>query len=164
METVATGLDRLPYAIAPLADGRILVTEKTHGLRIVSADGKLSALIRGTPQAYDDGFELPGLKIVYGMGYLMDVALHPDYRKNGWIHLHYTDRCSNCNEASRKSSLPASMNMLVRGRIRNGEWTDQQTIWRTDIKNYTVAAGVGTGAFALWTGAFWLSRKRQARR
>ena len=56
IETFATGIDRLPYSIAPLPDGRILLTEKAHGLRIVSKSGELSEPIRGTPQAYDDGF------------------------------------------------------------------------------------------------------------
>src|SRR5262249_7407408 len=138
IETVATGIDRLPYSIAPLPDGRILVTEKARGLRIVAKGGELSAPIRGAPQADDDGFVMPGLKIVYGEGYLLDVRLHPDYAKNGWIYLSYTDRCKDCNAASRAAKLPASMVMLVRGRIKDGEWVDQQTIWHTDIDNYTV--------------------------
>src|SRR5690606_28830216 len=65
VETVTEGLDPLPYSIAPLPDGRILVTEKTQGLRIVSRDGALSELVTGTPKVYDDGFEMPGLLIVY---------------------------------------------------------------------------------------------------
>ena len=152
IETVATGIDRLPFSIAPLPDGRILVTEKTRGLRIVSPDGTLSELIRGTPHPYDDGFEMPGLRIVYGLGYLMDVAPHPDYLKNGWIYLHYTDRCSNCNEASRKSGRPVSMNALIRGRIRNGEWVDQQSIWRTDIENYTAMPDMAAGGRIAFDG------------
>jgi aldose sugar dehydrogenase len=39
VETVAEGIDPLPYSIAPLPDGRILLTEKTQGLRIVSRGG-----------------------------------------------------------------------------------------------------------------------------
>jgi hypothetical protein len=39
-----------------------------------------------------------------------------------------------------------------------------QTIHRADPVLYTVAAGVGGSAFALWAGAFWLSRRRQAMR
>ncbi|MEJ1966694.1 MAG: PQQ-dependent sugar dehydrogenase [Gammaproteobacteria bacterium] len=136
-EAVATGLNALPYSIAPLPDGRILLTEKTRGLSIVSPGGKRSEPIRGTPQACDDGFEMPGVQLVYGLGYLLDIAPHPDYEKNGWLYLSYTDRCSNCNVASRQSGHPVSMNALVRGRIRNGEWVDQQSIWRTDIENYT---------------------------
>src|SRR5690606_36867499 len=98
VELVADGLDRLPYSISPMPDGRILVTEKARALRIVSPDGTLSEPVRGTPPAFDDGFEVPGLRIVYGLGYLLDVALHPDYAENGWIYLSYTERCSGCNE------------------------------------------------------------------
>jgi glucose/arabinose dehydrogenase/cytochrome c5 len=137
IETLIEGLDPLPYSIAPLPDGRLLLTEKTRGLSIVSPGGAQSELVRGTPQAYDDGFEVPGILLVYGTGYLLDVAPHPAYAENGWIYLHYTDRCSDCNAASRASQRPVSMNKVVRGRIRDGEWVDQQTIWETDLENYT---------------------------
>jgi len=80
---------------------------------------------------------MPGVQLFMGVGYILDVALHPDYAKNGWIYLSYTDRCTDCNAASRQSHRPVSMNALVRGRIKNGEWVDQQTIWRADIENYT---------------------------
>ncbi len=129
-----------------------MVTEKGHGLRIVSSDGKLSELIRGTPKVYDDGFLMPGLKIVYGMGYLLDVALHPDYQKNGWIYLSYTDRCNDCNEVSRKTKRPVSMNKLIRGRIRDGEWVDQETIWSTDIEKYTGMIDMAAGGRIAFDG------------
>jgi glucose/arabinose dehydrogenase len=145
IETVVTGLDPLPYSIAPLPDGSILLTEKTRGLSIISPSGKQSELIKGTPKAYDDGFEVPGILLVFGQGYLLDVAPHPDYAKNGWIYLHYTDRCSDCNEASRKSRRPVSMNAVVRGRIRNGEWVDQQSIWKMDIDSYTPTPDMAAG-------------------
>ena len=54
LDVVATGIDRLPYAISPLPDGSVLVTEKMRGLRVVSPQGKLSELITGTPEVYDD--------------------------------------------------------------------------------------------------------------
>jgi glucose/arabinose dehydrogenase len=152
IETVASGLDPLPFSIAPLPDGQILLTEKTRGLSIVSASGEQSALIKGTPRVYDDGFELPGLLLVYGMGYLLDVAPHPDYAKNGWIYLHYTDRCNGCNTASRQVGRPVSMNVLIRGRIENGEWVDQQTIWRTDIENYTAVPDMAAGGRIAFDG------------
>ncbi len=145
IETVVSGLDSLPYSIAPLADGRILLAEKTRGLSTISPSGEQSALIRGTPQAHDDGFEIPGILLVYGMGYLLDVAPHPDYAENGWIYLAYTDRCTACNAASRQSNRPVSMNALIRGRIENGEWVDQQPVWRTDVENYTSMPDMAAG-------------------
>jgi glucose/arabinose dehydrogenase len=37
------------------------------------------------------------------------------------------------------------MNKLVRGRIVNGEWIDQETIWSADIETYTPMPDMGTG-------------------
>jgi glucose/arabinose dehydrogenase len=151
-EIVASGIDRLPYSIAPLPDGSILVTEKTKGLRIVAADGKLSELVRGTPAVFDDGFDVPGIRLVYGQGYLMDVVPHPDYARNGWIYLHYSERCSDCNKSSREIKRPVSMNKVIRGRIRNGEWVDQQTIWAADIEHYTAMPDMAAGGRLAFDG------------
>jgi glucose/arabinose dehydrogenase len=145
IETVAAGLDPLPFSIAPLPDGRILLSEKTRGLSVISADGGQSKLVPGTPEAYDDGFEVPGVLLTYGLGWIMDVAPHPDFAENGWIYLHYGDRCSDCNTASRESGRPVSMNKLIRGRIENGEWVDEQTIWSADIETYTGMPDMGAG-------------------
>ena len=153
IETVTTGLDPLPFSIAPLPDGRILLTEKTRGLSIISRDGQQSELIRGTPLAYDDGFEIPGILLTFGLGWLMDVAPHPDYEENGWIYLAYGDRCTDCNAASRAAGRPVSMNMLIRGRIEDGEWVDSETIWRADIEAYTVVPDMAAGGRIAFDGA-----------
>ena len=137
IETVATGLDPFPFSIAPLPDGSILVTEKTRGLRIVSPEGAVYGLVEGTPTAYDDSMEIPGLEYIIGTGWLMDVAIDPGYADNGWVYLHYGDRCSDCNELSRTIGAPVSMNKLVRGRIRGGRWLDEQVVWQTRIEQYT---------------------------
>lgn len=152
VEVVATGLTSLPYSIAPLPDGTWLLSEKTGGLRIISGDGRQSDPIRGTPQTFNDGFQVPGVLLVYGMGYLLDAAPHPEYAKNGWIYLAFTERCSDCNAASRKSKQPASMVKLVRGRIRNGEWVDQQVVWKTDIENYTSMPDMAAGGRVAFDG------------
>jgi len=145
VEIVAEGIDPLPYSIAPLPDGRILVTEKTQGLRIVARNGALSEPIRGTPRTFDDGFEVPGLRLVYGQGYLLDVALHPDYAENGWVYLSYTDRCDDCNVASRSSGRPVSMVALIRGRIDDGAWIDDEVIWKADVERYTAMPDMAAG-------------------
>jgi glucose/arabinose dehydrogenase len=152
IETLISGLDPLPYSIAPLPDGSLLLTEKTRGMSIVSATGQRSELIRGAPKAYDDGMEIQGILLVFGQGYLLDVALHPDYEKNGWIYLTYTDRCSDCTAMSKVAKRPASMVAVVRGRIKNGEWIDQQPIWNTSLEHYSVAPDMAAGGRLAFDG------------
>jgi glucose/arabinose dehydrogenase len=56
------------------------VTERAGALRILSADGKLSPAVAGLPAVY-----------VEGQGGLLDVALDPDYAKNGLIYWTYAE-------------------------------------------------------------------------
>jgi glucose/arabinose dehydrogenase len=141
IETVASGLHPWPFSIAPLPDGGFLVTEKMRGVRIVSADGKLSPLIEGTPPAHDDAFDL--LDLHYGTGWLLDVALHPDYAQNGWVYLHLGDRCEDCD---------TSMNKLIRGRIQDGRWVDEQTIWSAAPETYTDTPDMAAGGRICFDG------------
>ncbi len=141
IEIVARDLHPWPFSIAPLPDGRILLTEKTRGLSIISIGGEQSELIQGTPPTHDDGFELASL--IHGTGWMMDVALHPEYAENGWIYLHFGDRCSDCD---------SSMNKLVRGRVEDGRWIDEETIWRADAGTYTQTPDVGAGGRTSFDG------------
>ncbi len=135
LEVVASGLGPRPFSIAPLPDGRILLSEKSQGLRILSADGQPSEPIEGTPPAHGDGIALPD-GLVYGHGWMLDVALHPEYEANGWVYLQFGDRCETC---------ATSMNKLVRGRIVEGRWVDQETVWEADPASYTDGSDIGAG-------------------
>jgi len=150
VELVADGLDPMPFAIAPLPDGRILLSERMRGLRIIGTDGSVSPPIRGTPPVYADSTVFLGQ--VMGLGWLLDVALHPDYQKNGWIYLHHTDRCSDCNAQSRRSKRPVSMNRLIRGRIRDGAWVDQEVLWQADPETYTDTSDLAAGGRIAFDG------------
>jgi aldose sugar dehydrogenase len=78
VETITKDLSN-PWGIAFLPDGRILVTERRGEIRIVK-DGKLLAeKITGVPDVYAEG-----------QGGLLDIQLHPDYAKNGWIYMTYS--------------------------------------------------------------------------
>jgi len=143
VETVAEGLDPMPFSIALLPDGRILLSERMRGLSIIGKDGKPSAPITGTPAVYADSTLFLGQ--VQGLGWMLDVALDPQYGKNGWIYLHHTDRCSDCNDLSRRSHRPVSMNRLIRGRIRDGAWIDQEILWQADIATYTDTSDLAAG-------------------
>jgi len=146
LETVVADLEPLPFSIAPLPDGRILVTEKTHGVRIIGADGKKSELVEGTPAAYDDVYRLESrIDIERGMGWLFDIDLHPNYEENGWIYLYHSDRCEGCNQISKEQERAVSMNRLVRGRLEDERWVDQEIIWQAPIEDYFFAGDVGAG-------------------
>ena len=144
LETVIEDLDPLPYAIDPLPDGRILLTEKKRGLTLISAEGEQSGLIAGALEGYDDA--RVGGDLRSGNDWILDVETHPDFEDNGWIYLSYADRCSDCNELSRSGEKrPVSMVKLVRGRIRDGQWVDVETLWAADLETYTTFAELTHG-------------------
>jgi glucose/arabinose dehydrogenase len=123
---VSEGLEN-PWAIAFLPDGRKLVTEKSGRLRIVSADGKLDPVaIEGLPEV-----------IEHGQGGLLEVALHPDYSKNGWVYLGLSD-------GTRGDGGVRCTTAVVRGRIKDHRWTDQEWIYRPDEK-FRSASGAHFG-------------------
>ena len=78
VDTITTELKN-PWGMAFLPDGRTLVTERAGEIRIIK-DGKLlDEKIQGVPAVY-----------AHGQGGLMDIQLHPDFAKNGWIYLSYS--------------------------------------------------------------------------
>ena len=86
----------------------MLVTERPGRLRIVEK-GQLLPAVSGTPTVW-----------VRQDGGLFDVEVHPDYARNGWIYLAYS-------EAGPKES---SMTAVVRGKIKDNAWVEQQTIYK----------------------------------
>ncbi len=151
-ETVVADLDPLPYSIAPLPDGRILLTEKMRGLSVISPQGEQSDLVAGAPTGYDDAPS--GGILRFGNGWILDVAPHPEFEENGWIYLSYGDRCSDCNEVSRGAGKPpVSALKLVRGRIRDGRWVDEETLWAVDKKLYAPGTDMAAGGRIAFDGA-----------
>ena len=114
IETVADGLDT-PWGFEFLPDGRILVSERPGRLRFVTPGRGLGEPIRGVPRVW-----------VKQDGGLLDVALHPDYARNGWIYLGY----------STQGPGETSMTALVRGRVQDGAWVDQEFVYRPTPELY----------------------------
>ena len=79
--TVTSGLAH-PWSLAFLPDGRMLVTERPGRLRVLAKDGTLD------PKPVDG---LPRID-AQGQGGLLDVAVHPDFARNGWIYWTYAQR------------------------------------------------------------------------
>ncbi|MEX5688068.1 MULTISPECIES: PQQ-dependent sugar dehydrogenase [Pseudomonas] len=77
---IVEGLEH-PWALAFLPDRQgMLVTERPGNLRVVSADGKLSAPLDGVPTVW-----------AKGQGGLLDVALSPDFKQDRTVYLSYAE-------------------------------------------------------------------------
>ena len=140
MEVVARDLET-PWGLAFLPDGRLLVTERPGRLRIVH-NGKMLPPVSGTPAVWE--------RQDAGM---FDVEVHPEYAKNGWIYLSYSEPqpdytpppapagdAQGARQGGRGSQTPSipSMTVVVRGRINDrNEWVDQHFIYRPSLDLYT---------------------------
>jgi aldose sugar dehydrogenase len=69
-----------PWAMTFLPDGRMLITEKSGILYLVSADGKQRTRVDGMPRVADEG-----------QGGLMDVVLHPGFAQNRLVYFSYSE-------------------------------------------------------------------------
>ncbi len=132
IETVVADGLRIPWAIAFLPDGRKLVTERPGTLRLIDAEGDLDPRpVEGTPDV-----------IHHGQGGLMEVAVHPDFAENGWIYLGFADGTRERREGGRDEVR--TITSIVRGRIKDHQWVDQEWIYRPDREFFT-GAGVHFG-------------------
>ena len=107
VETVATGLSH-PWGLAFLPDGRMLVTERSGTLRLVSKDGKLSPALSGVPKV-----------VVAGQGGLLDVAIDPDFKSNNLVYLTYSE-----------PGEGGAGTAVARARLGDGGLEDLKVIWR----------------------------------
>lgn len=79
IKQIAGGLQQ-PWGLVFLPDGKMLVTEKPGRMRIVDADGHLSAPLAGVP------------KVAFvGQGGLLDVVLDPQFSKTHRIYFSYSE-------------------------------------------------------------------------
>lgn len=56
----------------------------------------------------------------------------------------HTDLCETC-KGEEGSFIPTTMNRLVRGRIEDGEWRDQEVIWSVPQKFYSYTPDIAAG-------------------
>ena len=69
-----------PWGMTFLPDGRMLITEKSGILYVVSADGQQRTRVDGIPAVSSAG-----------QGGLMDVVLHPGFAKNRLVYFSYSE-------------------------------------------------------------------------
>ena len=119
-EVWVDGLD-IPWAIVFLHEDTALITERPGSLRMVVKGELIGEPVSGTPAV-----------LHAGQGGLMDVNVDNDYARNGWIYLSYSHELEK-REGEERS--PA-MTRLVRGRIRDLAWTDEQVIYEAPHDTY----------------------------
>jgi glucose/arabinose dehydrogenase len=123
LEVLARGLET-PWALAFLPDGRILVTERPGRLRIIEKGTLRPEPVKGTPTVWEKQD-----------GGLLDVEVHPDYARNGWIYLSYSETLA--GPAPAPPADPPSMTVIVRGKLNKAnEWVGQQVIYRAPAAIY----------------------------
>jgi glucose/arabinose dehydrogenase len=76
---LAKGLEH-PWAVEPLPDGSLLVTERPGRMRVISTSGELGQPIGGVPKVDDRG-----------QGGLLDVALSPEFERDRTIFWSYSE-------------------------------------------------------------------------
>jgi glucose/arabinose dehydrogenase len=104
-----------PWGIEFVDKNKAIISDK-NGKLYWMLDGKLDKqAITGNPKTYAVD--------MYG-GY-MDVALDPNYAQNGWIYLAFSH---NPNNAQGRDV--AGMTKIVRGKINDHQWTDEQTLFQ----------------------------------
>lgn len=111
VRTVAEGLE-VPWGMAFLPDGRMLVSERPGRLRIVHPDGRLSEPLAGVPEVH-----------ARGQGGLLDVALDPDFARNRLVYLSFAE-----------PGPGGAGTAVARGRLGEGGLEATQVIFRQEPK------------------------------
>jgi aldose sugar dehydrogenase len=106
VEVLATGL-RVPFGMAFLPDGRALVTDRPGTLWVFDPRTNTMTRVAGVP-AVSDTVD----------GGLLDVQVHPDYARNGWIYFSYSEK-SDTGKAT----------VIERGKLRESRLVDRQRLF-----------------------------------
>lgn len=88
-----------PWGIAPLPDGRLLITEKGGTLRLAEASGNVSEEITGIPEVNDSG-----------QGGLLDITIDPDFTQNRMVYWTFSEK-----------SPQGNLTAVAKGRLSNNE-------------------------------------------
>lgn len=118
IEDWAVDLDA-PWGVSFITEGVALITEKKGNLLLVTPDSKKKVI--GTPTVANKG-----------QGGLLDVALDPNYSKNGWIYLSFSDADKNTPEKT--------MTKIVRGKLSYSSdvvvWKNEEVLFQAKPKDY----------------------------
>lgn len=98
----------IPWGFTFLPDGSMLITEKSGELIHFKNGEKIN--INGLPEIY-----------VRGQGGFMDIALHPNYKENGWIYMSY---------ASSKGEGDGGNTAIARAKLNGSSISDLEVLYK----------------------------------
>jgi len=106
---IVDGLEH-PWGMAFISDSKILITERPGRLRMVENGILLEDNIGGVPAVFAEG-----------QGGLLDVSLHPEFKKNNFVYLTYSAGSSNSNQTR-----------LARGVLKGMELQEVEVIFKAE--------------------------------
>lgn len=98
----------IPWGFTFLPNNSILITEKEG--RIIHFENGKKTEIKNVPDVYNRG-----------QGGLLDIVLHPDYSKNGWIYFTY---------ASSEGQDKGGHTALMRAKLKDNSLTEKQLLYK----------------------------------
>lgn len=109
LDTIATGFES-PWGFVQLPDLSYLITDRKGVLYHVDQH-KNKTEIKGIPAV-----------MAKGQGGLLDIELHPQFEKNGWIYLSYS-------KFKEENGTTVTATAIVRGKIKNNQWVEQEELF-----------------------------------
>jgi len=106
VEVIATGV-RVPFGMAFLPDSRALMTDRPGTLWLLDIHTGTMTRVAGVP-AVSDSVD----------GGLLDIEVHPDYARNGWLYFSYAEKTD-----SGKATV------VERARLRDARLVDRQRLF-----------------------------------
>lgn len=126
--SLVDSFEGLVWGLSFLPDGSWFATER-EGRLWYKENNQPKRLIKGTPDTWQ-----------FKQGGLFDVIADPDYAKKGWVYISYAE-----NKGVKEDGKPAGMTAVARGKIVNGEWTEQQMVFSAQDK-FQISRGVHFGS------------------
>ncbi|TQV88858.1 PQQ-dependent sugar dehydrogenase [Aliikangiella coralliicola] len=109
LKTVITGID-VPWGMVQFDNGDFLVSEREGELYFVEMSKGKKTKVKGLPDISSSG-----------QGGLLDLELHPDYRKNGWIYFSYS---------SSEGKGWGSNTAIMRARLKDHTLVDKELLYK----------------------------------
>jgi len=109
VEQLVTDLG-VPWGMTFIGRQRLLVTERSGQLRLVDLQNRSTTLLAGLPEI-----------VAEGQGGLLDVAIGPDFERDGWIYFTYS-----------KPHREEAATTLARARVKGSQLADWQDLLVTD--------------------------------